>query len=76
MVKIDALFKEGKIVRINEFESERYINFFENSYKDNLEHSKANIIQSPRWSIISGYYAMHDITKLFLAKKFGINNRA
>ena len=24
----------------------------------------------PRWSIISGYYAMHDITKLLLAKKF------
>ena len=24
----------------------------------------------PRWSIISGYYAMHDLTKLFLADKF------
>ena len=51
---------------------ERYLNFFENSYKDNLEHSKANLINFPRWSIISGYYAMHDITKLLLTKKFRI----
>ncbi len=24
----------------------------------------------PRWSIISGYYAMHDITKLLIARKY------
>lgn len=72
MVKIDILFNEGKIARINELELNRYLNFFENSYKDNLEHCKANIQTFPRWSIISGYYAMHDITKLLLAKKFRI----
>ena len=48
------------------------MNFFESSYKDNLEHSKKNIPYFPRWSIISGYYAMHDITKLFIAKKYRI----
>lgn len=72
MVKIEILFQEGKISRISEIELERYINFFENSYKDNLEHSEANVEKFPRWSIISGYYAMHDITKLLLAKKYRI----
>lgn len=72
MVQINTLFEEGKISKISELETERYINFFENSYKDNLKHSEKNIKEFPRWSIISGYYAMHDITKLFLAKKFRI----
>lgn len=72
MVKFEILFKENKISRINELELERYTNFFEYSYKDNLKHCKSNLNKFPRWAIISGYYAMHDITKLFLAKKFKI----
>lgn len=72
MVKIEILLKEGKISKINELELNRYINFFSNSYQDNLNHCKANIESFPRWSIISGYYAMHDITKLLLAKRFRI----
>lgn len=72
MVKIEVLLDEGKLSKISELELSRYINFFENSYKDNLAHSEATIETFPRWSIISGYYAMHDITKLFLAKKFRI----
>ena len=70
MVKIDILLNEGKISKISELELKRYVDFFENSYKDNLEHSKSNLDKFPRWAIISGYYAMHDITKLLLAKKF------
>ena len=69
MVKIEILFKQKKISRINEFELARYTNFFENSYKNNLEHSKFILESFPRWSIISGYYAMHDIAKLFIAKQ-------
>jgi len=72
MVKIDTLLSEGKISYIKEEELERYINFFENSFKDNLGHSKFNSETFPRWSIISGYYAMHDLTKMLLAKKFRI----
>ncbi|MBU1203633.1 MAG: hypothetical protein KKG60_01035 [Nanoarchaeota archaeon] len=72
MVKIETLMEEKKISRINELELDRYINFFENSYEDNLRHSKTNLSKFPRWAIISGYYAMHDITKLLLAKKFRI----
>lgn len=70
MVKIEILIKEGKVSKINELELTRYINFFEQSYTDNLKHSKFILNEYSRWSIISGYYAMHDITKLLLAKKF------
>lgn len=72
MVKIDTLLNEGKVSYINEIEMNRYVGFFEKSYLENLEHSKAVIDSFPRWSIISGYYALHDITKLLLAKKFRI----
>ncbi len=70
--KLDDFLKKGRISKLNELEIERYVNFFDNSYKDNLEHCKSNVDNFPRWSIISGYYAMHDITKLLLAKKFRI----
>ncbi len=72
MVSIETLMNEGKVSRIRELEVGRYVNFFENSYNDNLEHCKADLKTFPRWSIISGYYAMHDITKLLIAKKFGL----
>ena len=72
MVKLQTLINEKKISKINEIELERYVNFFENSYRDNLNHCEANLSQFPRWAIISGYYAMHDITKLLLSKKFQI----
>ena len=70
MVKIDILIREGKMSRIKELELDRYLNFFASSSQDNLEHCKAVLGTFPRWSIISGYYAMHDITKLLLAKRF------
>ncbi len=69
---IEKFFARKLASRIIETELDRYINFFENTYKENLEHCKFNIEKFPRWSIISGYYSMHDITKLFLAKKFNI----
>ncbi|HIH31444.1 TPA: hypothetical protein HA235_01930 [Candidatus Woesearchaeota archaeon] len=72
MVKIDVLFEQGMISKISELEKTRYINFFTSSYKDNLQHSKYVMSKYPRWSIISGYYAIHDLTKLLLAKNFGI----
>ncbi len=70
MVKIEILMKEGKVTKISELELERYINFFLHSYQDNAKHCRAVLETFPRWSIISGYYAIHDITKLLLAKKF------
>ena len=68
MVKIEILQREGKISRIKETELNRYLEFFTESYQDNLKHSETNVETYPRWSIISGYYAMHDISKLLVAK--------
>lgn len=70
MVKIETLIEEGKLSKIRELEVERYVNFFTHSYRDNLDHCRAVLGTFPRWAIISGYYAMHDITKLLLAKQF------
>ena len=72
MVSIKTLLDENKISRLNELEKQRYLNFLVNSYKDNLSHAIYITTQFPRWSIISGYYAMHDISKLLLAKEFNI----
>ncbi|MEK6926805.1 MAG: hypothetical protein AABX11_00075 [Nanoarchaeota archaeon] len=71
-MNLNKYIKRKLISHINEEEINRYSSFFSNSFKENLAHSKANISNFPRWSIISGYYAMHDITKLFLVKKLNI----
>ncbi len=68
MVKIEILINEGKVSKIKETELARYTEFFSESYKDNLSHAESNIETYPRWAIISGYYAMHDIAKLLIAK--------
>ncbi len=72
MNKLDYLAKKGRISAISDVDRNRYLNFFSKSYRENFEHCKFNLKKFPRWSIISGYYAMHDITKLFLADKFRI----
>lgn len=68
----EIFFTKKLASKIIETELPRYLNFFENTYKENLEHCKENLKKFPRWSIISGYYSMHDLTKLFLAKQFRI----
>jgi len=68
MVRIETLANEGKVSKIRELE--RYLNFFENSYKDNLSHCKRNVENFPRWSIISGYEEFLNLaTDLSEAKK-------
>lgn len=49
-------------------EKERWMWFHENSYKESLKLAKEILLKYPRWSVISAYYAMHDITKLYLGK--------
>jgi hypothetical protein len=70
MVKTGLLLGENKISRIKETELPRYLDFYNQSYTDNLKHAIENMNHFPRWSIISGYYAMHDISKLFIAKVY------
>lgn len=56
------------MIKLNEVEREIWIKFHEFAYKDDLELSEKIKDSNPRWSIISGYYAMHDIAKLYLGK--------
>ncbi len=67
---ITPYFKKGLISKIVETELQRYLNFFEQSYKENRDCAEYLTETFPRWSMIAGYYAMHDLTKLFLAKQF------
>ncbi len=53
---------------LGEREREQWLWFHENAYQDDLKIAEKLLVESPRWSIISGYYAMHDITKLYLGK--------
>lgn len=53
-------------------EKQNYILFHKNSFQEDLKHAEKNVLDFPKWSIISGYYCMHNITKLFLAEKFNI----
>jgi len=53
-------------------EKENYINFHRKAFEEDLKHAEKNLLDFPRWSIISGYYCMHDLTKLFLAERFNV----
>lgn len=53
-------------------EKENHIQFHKNVFEEDLKHAEKNILEFPRWSVISRYYCMHDLTKLFLADKFNI----
>jgi hypothetical protein len=53
-------------------EKENYLAFHRNASEEDLKHAEKNILDFPRWSIISGYYCMHNMTKLFLAERFNI----
>lgn len=66
------LVKAKAIVKLTDIEREDYLRFFKSTYKDNLETAIDNLRKHPRWSIIAGYYAMHDMAKLFLAKQYSL----
>jgi hypothetical protein len=73
MVKtLEEYRKAGTVRDLAPNEKEAYFGFLSITYKDNLAASEFNMLKHPRWSIIAGYYAMHDASKLFLARKFGL----
>ena len=57
---------------LSEIEREIWIKFHEFAYKDDLKLAETIKETTPRWSIIAGYYAMHDIAKLYLGKVHNI----
>lgn len=68
----DDYFELNTISQINMLEKNDILDYLEYTYKDNFSASKFNLTQFPRIAIISGYYAMHDISKLYLAIKYNI----
>jgi len=60
------------MIQLNKIERNIWLRFHEFAYKDDLELSEKARDTNPRWSIISGYYAMHDIAKLYLGKVHNI----
>lgn len=71
-MKLSEFLSDGIITKLVETEKKDYISFFSTTYKDNLKAAYDNLEKHPRWAIVAGYYAMHDLAKLFLAKKFGL----
>ncbi len=65
----EELVKLGSIRKLGELEKKDYIKFYKDSWKEDLAVAETLVEKSPKWSIISGYYAMHDLAKLFLATK-------
>lgn len=65
-------FEIGTIKKVSFIEKKDIKLFLEYTFKDNQYTSKNIINDHPRWSIISGYYAMHDISKLFLLEEYDI----
>ena len=60
------------VMKLNEVERELWIKFHEKAYKEDLALAKEIAEKYPRWSIIAGYYAMHDLAKLYLSKVYNI----
>lgn len=57
---------------LSEEERKNWIEFLENSYKEEKKLAEEIVLKFPRWSIICGYFAMHDLAKLYLAKTHDI----
>lgn len=57
-------------IEIPATEKEAYLRFHRKAFEEDIRHAEKNALEFPRWIIISGYYCMHDITKLFLAERF------
>lgn len=64
-IKHEEMFKE---VNLTTEETQRWLKFHENAYKEDQEMADKVLADSPRWSVIMAYYAMHNISKLYLAK--------
>lgn len=56
------------VTKLNEVERGFWIKFHDSAYKEDLSLAEKIVKEYPRWSIIAGYYAMHDLTKLYLGE--------
>lgn len=67
---LNEFTKIGYVKQLNDIEVVSYKEFHDFLYKEDLEVSNFLKEKYPRWSIVSGYYSMLNITKYFLALYF------
>lgn len=60
------------MVSLSPIERQMWMAFHETAYKEDLLLAEKLTNEHPRWVIIIGYYAMHDIAKLYLGKVHNI----
>lgn len=65
--KYENYIEQASIKDLLEKEKKFYLKYLKNAYREDLKHSKDVLFSSPKWSIISGYYSMHNISKYLLA---------
>jgi len=71
-MEFDEFVREGTIKQLSAAEKKDYISFHSNAYKEDIKVAEKLSLISPRWTIVAGYYAMHDITKLYLAEQHNL----
>ncbi len=64
----EGYIKAGIIKPLSTIEKRKYEKYHLENYQEDQKVCLKLTNESPKWSIISGYYSMHNITKLFLAK--------
>src|SRR3989344_2528952 len=64
----ESYVNEVRITLLPKAEMHKYEGYHRENYQEDQRISKFLTQQSPKWAIIAGYYAMHNLTKLFLAK--------
>ncbi len=66
----DDYLNQKSITELLDKEKKYYLEYLKNAYKEDLKHSKDTLFSSQKWSIIAGYYAMHNISKYYLALNY------
>lgn len=54
-------------------EKQKYLDYYECAYKEDMEALKRVLFISPRWTVIIGYCAMHNIVRYYSGKEHNIN---
>lgn len=71
-MKFEEYQKDNIITQILEIEKNNYVSFLKKAYEDDKLMINIALTKSTRWTVIISYYAMHDITKYYLAKKHNL----
>ncbi len=58
--------------KLNSIERERYISWHKENAELDLKDAEEILDKSQKWSIIAGYYAMHNAAKYYLAKVYNL----